>query len=236
MGLIIGALILVLIFTTSCQPREPQAINQIQHTLEVDAVLVDLTLAELHPVIAQNKNGENFRDMVERLRPDAAINGTFYNENCRPLGDIVVNGKLVNKGHYPNAFAVTNSGKAVIIRGTRNNINWKGYKVGIAAGPRLVVNGKVHLNPNADGFRMASLKIRARRSGIGITKDGKLLLVSTKKPFTLKEFAEIMVRLGAVDALNLDGGGACGLYVDGKFLISPLLPMSNILVVYKKKI
>lgn len=237
-----AAILLVLVsalfgylYELSLPPKEPQAIARLRSTSDITILLVDPTQVELRPVIAQGTHGEKFEDMMKRLRPDAAINGTFYDENLHPLGDILVDGQLINKGHYPNALAVTNSNRVAIIRGTRRKIDWNGYKAGIAAGPRLVTSGKVHLDPTADGFRMASLRISARRSGVGITSDGKLLLVCTHRPVTLREFADLMTDYGAVEALNFDGGAACGLYMNNKVLVSPALRMASVLAVYKKR-
>lgn len=191
---------------------------------------------EISPVLATSKfsEGETFSQMIDRLHPYAAINGTYYDKNMRPLGDIVDNGKLINRGSYRNALAVTRSGKVVFLHRKRGRLNWSGYKAGIAAGPRLVHNGKIALGPIADGFTARSMSIKAWRSGVGKTKTGKLLLVVAKESLTLSEFARIMLDLGSVEAMNLDGGGACGLYHDGRTLVTPALPMTNILAVYKK--
>lgn len=219
----------------SSRPREVQAIERLPSLPDVIVILVDPAQVDLRPVVVESKDGEKFEDMMKRLKPDAAINGTFYDENLCPLGDIVTDGQLINKGHYPNALAVTNSNQVAIIRGTRRKINWNGFKAGIAAGPRLITNGKVHLDPTSDGFHMASLRISARRTGVGITRNGKLLLVCTHRPVTLREFADLMIKYGAVEALNFDGGGASGLYMNGKVLVSPTLRMASVLAVYKKR-
>lgn len=191
---------------------------------------------EIRPAMtnAKSPDQETFQDMVSRLKPYAAINGTYYDENIKPLGDIVIGGKVVNQGHYPNAIAITKSGKVEFIRGEKGRFNWSGYEAGLAAGPRLVHRGKVSLDPVADGFSRRSLTITAYRCGVGITKNNKLLLVTMREQVTLAEFAKTMLDLGAVEAMNLDGGGACGLYRDGKYLAIPPLPMSNILAVYRK--
>lgn len=191
---------------------------------------------EIRPAMTKAKppNHETFEDMVGRLRPYAAINGTYYDENIKPLGDVVIGGKVVNQGHYPNAIAITKSGKVEFIRGENGRFDWSRYQAGLAAGPRLVHRGNISLAPVADGFSRRSLTITAYRCGVGITKNNKLLLVTMREQVTLAEFAKVMLDLGAVEAMNLDGGGACGLYRDGKYLAIPALPMSNILAVYRK--
>ena len=219
----------------SLQSRPLEPIRHIRSGIPgVDVIEIDPTAAEIRPVIA-NGNGEYFSDMVKRLKPTAAINGTFYSAEMKPLGDILIDGKLKCRGHYPNAFAVTNDGKIKLIRGTKQHIDWSGCRHGIAAGPRLVHNGIVELKPNDDGFTKRSLTIAATRTGIGITKDGNLLLVTTSREILLQDFAEVMVKLGATEALNVDGGGARGLLFKDKIYANPYLLMTNILAVYEKK-
>ncbi|MHB1001494.1 MAG: phosphodiester glycosidase family protein [Armatimonadota bacterium] len=188
---------------------------------------------EIRPVLAK-EGGESFGDMIGRLKPYAAVNGTYYDENMRPLGDILADGKMINRGGYRNGVGVTRSGRVEFIRKSKGRLSWRGYRSGVAAGPRLVTDGKVSLDPVADGFSKRSLTIKAWRTGIARKKNGNMLLVVARKSLTLREFADLMVDLGAVQALNLDGGGACGLYHDGKTLATPSLPMTNIIAVYKR--
>ena len=64
-------------------------------------------------------------------------------------------------------------------------------------------------------FQNDILNSRAPRTALGIRADGSLLLVTVngRNPgisvgMTLEELAELMIELGAVDAMNLDGGGS----------------------------
>jgi len=65
------------------------------------------------------------------------------------------------------------------------------------------------------------------RTAAGQTGDGALMLlvVDGRQPesrgVNLQELAEIMRDLGAVQALNLDGGGSTALVVDGVLLNRP---------------
>jgi len=211
--------------------------RSVRHLQNVSVVEIDLGPdVEIRPIVVKGSaDGESFSQIIERLHPYAAINGTYFDSKMRPLGDIVINGKLVNRGCYRNAMGVTSRGKVAFLHKSSGRLDWSGFKAGIAAGPRLVHGGRIALNPVADGFSRRSLEIQAWRSGVGLTKTGKLILVTAKESITLARFAQIMLDLGAVDALNLDGGGACGLYQDGRMLAMPALRLSNILAVFKHR-
>ncbi len=83
---------------------------------------------------------------------------------------------------------------------------------------------------------------RQPRTGVGVTADGKILLVvvdGRQKKWSLGptagEFAQIMLDLGAVTALNMDGGGSSTMVVDGEVVNRPSdgheRPISNALLV-----
>jgi hypothetical protein len=65
------------------------------------------------------------------------------------------------------------------------------------------------------------------RSAVGVTKDGKVLIVAVdgrqtfSRGISLPDLADVMKSLGAVDALNLDGGGSTCLSVMGMAINSP---------------
>lgn len=188
---------------------------------------------EIRPVLAQGKlpRSETFEQIVKRTNPYAAVPGTYYGHEMQPLGDIVCDGKLINRGHYPDALAVTNSGKVVFLRVDKRRHDWRGYRTVLACSPMLVHKGRIDagmLAPNKD------LNVEAKRTVVGVTKDNELLLVVETDWVTLPEMAQTMLDLGAVDAMNLDGGGSCGLYHDGRILVSPKLRMVNLLTVVKR--
>ena len=69
---------------------------------------------------------------------------------------------------------------------------------------------------------------RNPRTGVGVTADGKILLVVVdgRQPkwsvgASLHEFARIFRRLGAIHAMNLDGGGSSTMVVNGEVMNRP---------------
>jgi exopolysaccharide biosynthesis protein len=212
--------------------------SRISDQYDVKKVVIDLgSNVRVKPAVSRHfpSGSESFETMVKRLKPLAAINGTYYDERNRPLGDIVIEGQVVKRGAQRHAFAITQKGEIRFVEKPKGKqFNWTGYRAALACGPRLVHDGKPSVDPEKDGFRPAARRIAAWRSAVAKTKDNKLLLVVVENSITLDEMAAIMIDLGAVDAMNLDGGGACGLYYDGRYLSRPALPMTNILAVYRK--
>ncbi|MGW1026519.1 phosphodiester glycosidase family protein [Streptomyces sp. NPDC002577] len=93
----------------------------------------------------------------------------------------------------------------------------------IGAGPALVRDGRVWINAAANGYSDSALKSRHPRTVAGVKSDGTLLLVVMDGRWpgksvgaTFAEAARILVSLGAVDAVNLDGGGSSTVVVDGE--------------------
>uniref|UniRef100_B8HTR4 Phosphodiester glycosidase domain-containing protein n=1 Tax=Cyanothece sp. (strain PCC 7425 / ATCC 29141) TaxID=395961 RepID=B8HTR4_CYAP4 len=93
----------------------------------------------------------------------------------------------------------------------------------LGAGPLLLERGQIVLNPDLEQFGNGLDAQQAPRSGIGRTSTGQILLVTTHNRIggagpTLAEWAAILKTLGAVDALNLDGGSSTALYLGGQLL------------------
>lgn len=97
----------------------------------------------------------------------------------------------------------------------------------LGAGPRLVKGGRADIPFSWEWFSSSLLQRRAPRTAVGITRAGKLVLVTvdgrsrTNTGMTLHELAGLMVRLGAVDAINLDGGGSSTMVVGGRIVNDP---------------
>ncbi|WP_322620198.1 phosphodiester glycosidase family protein [Streptomyces acidicola] len=100
----------------------------------------------------------------------------------------------------------------------------------VSAAPTLVEDGRVHIDAATEGtldpldlsFGFAWSNVRQPRTLAGVDRHGRLLLVTVdgRRPgvsegFTLAEAAEFMRSLGAVQALNLDGGGSTAMAVNG---------------------
>lgn len=112
----------------------------------------------------------------------------------------------------------------------------------IGGGPRLVRDGQLAVNGEEELFRDDVLRGRAPRTAIGITEDGQLLLVTVngRQPnisvgMTLAELGTLLMELGAVQAMNLDGGGSTTMVIHDLVLNLPSdgkeRPVSNAILV-----
>lgn len=176
-----------------------------------------------------------FRSFVTQTRPIAAINGTFFDTASGAIiCNLVRDGRLLTSGSVGHTLAMdqANGVRWLATAGTAGGRHdWKNSEFAVSSGPTLVRRGTISLDPRSEGFRDPGLFRRARRAGIGTTKQGKLLLVTVNHPVSLGRFAQIMKKLGANDALNLDGGTSTGLYASGKYLSRPGRKLTNVLLV-----
>ncbi|MBI1741751.1 phosphodiester glycosidase family protein [Candidatus Acetothermia bacterium] len=86
----------------------------------------------------------------------------------------------------------------------------------VSAGPMLIRDGQIILDPRAEGFTPQFATMKAARSAVGVTPNGDLILLIALRGdgsvgADLTTLAQIMSQLGAQDAMALDGGGSSGL-------------------------
>jgi hypothetical protein len=105
--------------------------------------------------------------------------------------------------------------------------SWNDVWQAVGGGPRLLKGGQVVVGPGAEGFRPDVLNGTAPRSAVAVTAKGELLLVAVdgrqaaSAGMTLTQLAEFLRSLGAVDAINLDGGGSTTLALRQVVVNSP---------------
>ena len=96
----------------------------------------------------------------------------------------------------------------------------------LAGGPNLVTSGKVNVTGECEGFDSAFVNNQHPRTAMGIKQDGTLLLLTvdgrTERAtgMSLAALAEYLVSLGAIHAINLDGGGSTTAYVRGEGVVN----------------
>ncbi len=200
---------------------------------------IDLAIALAGDEVGQV---EELKGIAARNDAVLAINGTFFDAYTdtafkKPYGFLVNDGELLyNNSERRATFTFDTNYHAEIIGGGDFS---ERYRTGtmdgaLQAGPRLIENGKVALNVEDEGFRDPKILTGGgARSALGITRDHKLILLTTGGA-TIPQLADIMKQAGAYQAMNLDGGASSGLYYNGKYLTQPGRLISNAIIVKLK--
>ncbi|RXK59008.1 phosphodiester glycosidase family protein [Lacibacter luteus] len=126
-------------------------------------------------------------------------------------------------GFYKDSFAVVTQ-KGLLQRSSKWNM-----QTAISGGPVLIQNTKIAVSNNEEHmFSGKAIDDKHPRTAMGYRADGKLiiLVVQGRMPgiaegATLTELAKLLLDLGCVEALNLDGGGSSCMLVNGKETIKP---------------
>ncbi len=123
---------------------------------------------------------------------------------------------------FPNNSSIGHAHKKMSFK------KWK-MKTAVGGGPVLVQKGKMKIT-NDEELKFAGKAIEDKhpRTCMGYTKDGRLIIMVIQGRFpgiaegaTLTQEAKLLIDLGCVEALNLDGGGSSCMLVNGKETIKP---------------
>jgi len=169
---------------------------------------------------------------------DEALVGGFYQRpDLTPLGELRTGG--VVRRHVPfatpygdvRASLSVSGGKLTI--GHRHDLPAEPAGDLLQAGP-LLVRGGALVTGDREGFSAGSHQFdsditdgRYPRTAIGITRRGEALAVACdgraddEAGLSMAELAEAMAALGAVQAMNLDGGGSTSLVCGGRLRNAP---------------
>lgn len=147
-------------------------------------------------------------EYVEKTGVLLAINGGFFDELLHPLGLLRQGTNLRNplrNVSWGVFFLGGREGRTPYIVSKEEwqpevskSEMFQNISMAIQVGPRLVINGSI---PN---FKDSAI---AKRSAIGVTKDGWVEIAASDIPMTLQDWAKTL-RGDCIQALNLDGGGS----------------------------
>jgi exopolysaccharide biosynthesis protein len=116
----------------------------------------------------------------------------------------------------------------------------------LGAGPQLIKEGKVAITDKEEKMAPTFRSDRHPRTAIARLESGKLLLVTVdgRQPgismgLSLDMLAELLLEFGAVEAINLDGGGSTTMVVHDKVVNRPSdqtgeRPVSDAILVFSK--
>lgn len=210
--------------------------------IRTDVVTLDLNNPAVQVSVELAKGGlgrsELFKQAVVRTGATVAATGTYFDpKTLRPVGDLVIDGQFVHRGFIGTSLAFREGDTSVVeVRDRARGGKYPGYDTVLTAGPRILAEGKWIANPRQEGFKDPALLGRRRRLGAGVTSLGKLLLIHPSRSVTLGELGKIASDLGAVDAINLDGGTSTALYYRGRVLAQPGRSLTNLLVAYERPV
>ncbi|MDX2213616.1 MAG: phosphodiester glycosidase family protein [Oculatellaceae cyanobacterium bins.114] len=136
---------------------------------------------------------------------------------------IPTNGYLLVARSFNTALNALPVGTTLQLSTALTPATFSQYPQIVGAGPLLIRDRQIVLNPQAEQFTEAFIQQAAVRSVIAKMPDGKLMILTIQNRIngsgpTLNETAEILYRLGAIDALNLDGGSSTSLYLGGTLI------------------
>ncbi len=158
-------------------------------------------------------NPDSDRFISEYYNVVVGANASFFNMTTgQPSGVTYLDGVQIGESaSYNQFFAILKDGSAIIDY-TSNLSKYEGNIDQAVAGSQMVVWGGKDITANTSGSYNTE---RHCRTAIGVTADGKVVLMSLdgrQEPFScggsMHEIAQIMLEAGCVAAINLDGGGS----------------------------
>lgn len=129
-------------------------------------------------------------------------------------------------GTAAEAFAGVQIGDRAVVREDLGS-PWNEAVQIMGAGPRLVEGGQVHVTAEEEEFPSDIRYGRAPRSAVAVLRNGNYLFgvvdgrQADSHGLTLTEWAKLLIKMGAVDAVNLDGGGSSDLVLGGQVQNKP---------------
>jgi exopolysaccharide biosynthesis protein len=192
--------------------------------VQIKAVRVDLQ-AEGISFLVTPSNGAEPKDVGARttsgflaeFKCQVAINGSVFAPLAKAEGDpMEIEGLSLSRG---DLYSPANKYDAILI--STNNRVWLDMSPVDATGAWNGMSGFYTLL--VEGRNIGSSEALHPRSAIGVSRDGRYLIlmaIDGRQPgdsagATTAETAEWMRKLGAWNALNLDGGGSTALVIEG---------------------
>lgn len=185
--------------------------------------------------VAVSKNlgvdGEYLVDMAKREGALVAINGGgFIDENGLGTGALVdgiviKDGKILNAKRYTRAgglIGLTRDNKLYLGKVSAQEAINLGIRDAVEFGPFLIVNGEASKVVGNGGYGQHP------RTVIGQRKDGVILFLVIDgrrvgcMGADMDDLIEIMLRYGAYNAANLDGGNSSALVINNKLINHPI--------------
>lgn len=193
--------------------------------VKYNAVSIDLNSDQYEIGVSTGYDGtmesEPFADQIKRNNAIIASNGNFFSSYTEQ-GTRKYYGTVVKKGVYDNEGSLGSIGfnsdnKAIFFEFIEKQrpdfLKEKDIQWAVSGEPIIVKDGQ-----NVTGqFKTTrnDLDGKAARTAMGYTADNKLLIITSRRA-TIREMGDILLKLGAVNGVNLDGGASSALYYRGE--------------------
>ena len=181
-----------------------------------------------------NVAGQMLETISKNNNAAVAMNASgFIDENHnsnggKPHGPVIKNGKLISNnarfGGGGGIIGFNRDNKLVLSKMSAQQAINQGIRDAVDFGPFLIVNGKSSFMKGNGGWGVAP------RTAIAQRQDGIVLfLVMDGRDYAngipgadLTDVTEILLRYGAYNAANMDGGTSSGLTIDHKLVSKPV--------------
>mgnify|MGYP002860048589 CR=1 FL=1 len=178
------------------------------------------------------QEGQYLVDMARENNAVVAINGGAFvdinglSNGGAPEGILIKNGEIIqasrNRTHGGGVIGFTNDNKLYLGDVSASEAVANGVRDAVEFGPFLVVNGKPSFIQGNGGYGIHP------RTAIGQRKDGVVLFLVVdgrrmdSMGTDMKNLCDIMVKYGAYNAANLDGGNSSVLVINNKIVNRPI--------------
>lgn len=193
--------------------------------------------------IGSNKKRQTTLEAYEQLHGILAINGGYFS-NTSSVSILVSDGEIVSSGpaedHIRGAFGMVQGVPEIVWANSKNSLYPQVYKSpkissekkiwypeqAVGGGPVLIKDGVMNVTSQEEDFGDSHLQ-RHPRSAIGYKDENTLMIMVVdgrqlaSAGVTLNELAELMLNIGAENALNLDGGGSSAMVAAGEVVNVP---------------
>ena len=175
--------------------------------------------------------GEALRSILQDTGALAGINAGAFQDpkgdgsGGTPIGTVFSFGRVVHSEAGRTLVSAILADNSFVV-GSYNTADLQAMRAREAVHfyPELIVNGHPMITSGDGGWGYAP------RTAMGATADGQILFIVTNGRFidgpwnvgaSLRDVQNILLSYGAVNALNLDGGGSTTMMLDGKLMNHP---------------
>ncbi|WP_423799681.1 phosphodiester glycosidase family protein [Neobacillus sp. SAB-20_R2A] len=173
--------------------------------------------------------GQTVSEMVEDYKAIAGINGGMFQDvgyrgtGGVPLGTTIQNGQFVTTGGTSPIVGFTRDGILLVGTYTDKELVERDVTEALSFGPVLVKDGKGLVKGDGGWGAAPRTAIGQREDGtvIMIVTDGRMIHGANNLGATMKDLMHLMLKYGAVNAANLDGGSSATMVKDGMLINEP---------------